>query len=481
MAGLFNSPDDVRQAESNALRTQSPQQILQGSIFNLGNVGGKAITRGVSGLIGERADTRSAAEKQSEQVQKLARQIDFRDPKSIEAGANSMNQAGFQTEAFKLLELLPTPPKPKDQHSFITNPNAPQGTDGTIWSEVVKAPDGSDAKTVQYRLQLNQATNKVEKISIGEQGQSETTDTGGGASRASVFGGIDLNVDQRNTLVGQLAAQPAFSGAFGDASEEDMVALPGLVLSIAEQLKKEQVGRAIQLKGEGRVSEDQMNFMFSPLNDSKFIQQGLEMFIEGGGFNQNIDEDLIGAGSVEMNPFIRTDDLPTLRENAVFRQDLDNEMDAIGLDDSGQIKGFVGGNPKTGEFRLDHFSPEQMRRSFQNMPKTNDDMAQKLKDEYGVTFTPAMLESHAASWDFLREDETGFVESYLAANVRPDEGKRFFANRILKMTEGHNAAGIASATRMKAYLDRIGRSPVERAEVLKRPVEGGRRQQLGIQ
>ena len=456
MAGLFNTPQDVQDAYEMQRRTLSPQQQLQGSLFNLGNVGGDAFQRGAFNT-----DTRSPQELKAAQVQEIARTVDWKDPLSIKNGMNAFNQAGFQQEAFAMEKLLPRQVAAKTPKSFgfITNPNAKEGTDPSIWEETITSPDGSGSKNVRYRLQQEAGSSQVTKVGIGEQG-NVAADSGG--ARDMVFGGIKIGDLELDTMVGKFAAQPAFKTVLGNATDADMKGLPGLVKSLAEQEKSRQLAIALQ----SDFSQDQMSFLFGDLADRRFMEQAFNTFIEGGGFNNNISE-AVGEGSVSISGNT-VNDLATAQKNQEFNNTLPEAMDKVGLNPDGSIKGFVVGDPNKGEFLLQNFTPEGMRRNFANLQSmTNEQFAAKLKSENGVQFSPNMYESHAASWDFIRENPE-VANEYLKANLLEEEGNRWKAARIKEMTEGNNAAGIATQRRITAYLDRLGESREARTKTQER-------------
>jgi len=113
-----------------------------------------------------------------------------------------------------------------------------------------------------------------------------------------------------------------------------------------------------------------------------------------------------------------------------------------------------------GKFVLKRYQPSDLGvRCSGICPESNEEMYQRLKDNFGVDMTPSMFESHAASWDYMREGEgPEYVEQYIRAANTPgsNELSRLKANTILRYTKGQNAAALAHIIRINAYLDRIG-------------------------
>jgi hypothetical protein len=506
MAGLFETPGDVRAAQEQQVRTLSPQQQLQGSLFNLGNVGGKAIARGGFGV-----DTRSPAELRAMKLQELARGIDFRDQNSIRQGMQALNQAGFQDEAFKLDSLLDaptTPRKPDDNYVMLRNPNAGKGANPEIFTETIDSPDGTGSKTVSFFKRFNRANNKIEKIPVGEQANvAPPTDRGDKDPIRAIYGKVSLDAPEQLSMLGQFAGMPQFKAFFGDTDEADIEKLPGLVKNVADQRKASALSVAQRWQSGGQptieeartlfgdVSEDQlgrefqafqadpigsMNRIFGTLGDQRWMREGLSTFIAGGGFNKSIDEELTGGAKVDLNATVDPTNLAALEKTQKFNAELADAIDKTGVTPDGGITGFVAGDADTG-FVLQQFTPEKLRTAFENMPADNAGMQQRLEQKFGVKFGPRSLESHARVWDYMRDAPPGLVSGYMKALMLPEEGKRYAAAKIQELTEGNNPYGVANAGLIFAYMNRIGESEVAKSERLRTPAPGSPRESMGIQ
>jgi hypothetical protein len=105
MAGLFNTPEEVQAAQMAQLRQQGSQpNPLQGGLFALGDALGGAGIRGLGG------STPNPAAQQATQLQQVMKGIDFKNPDSIAAAAQTLNGMGMQPQAFKLLSMVKEKP-----------------------------------------------------------------------------------------------------------------------------------------------------------------------------------------------------------------------------------------------------------------------------------------------------------------------------------------------------------------------------------
>lgn len=463
MAGLFMSPQDAQMMERQA-GGADPYGAATGALFNLGGSVGNAGQRYLGG------DTSTELQRRAAQVQAIAKTVDWKSQESIMNGMNAFNQGGFQEEAFALQKLLTTPGKPVDQYSQS------EPYDQVIQNKTVRGFDRWNAKDDKYEF-----------VKIGE-ATPDTEDAGTPTEpNRNVYDKIRLEKEESDTLFAKLGAQPAYRSVRGNASKEALEALPGRVKSTSEQMKIEglrladswrngaQPTTAQELKDVfgDNLTPDQlmeeykafvaapdrsMNRIFGGLSDGRWIQRGYDRYVTGGGLNRDTNEELIGPGKVDIQPNEQTDYSPVLKENAQFEADKESAMDSIGLDGSGQIKGFVSSDQE-GKFVLKRYQPSDLGKMFRDMPESNEEMYQRIKDNFGVDMTPSMFESHAASWDYMREGEgPEYVEQYIRAANTPgsNELSRLKANTILRYTKGQNAAALAHIIRINAYLDRIG-------------------------
>ena len=135
MAGLFETPQDIRARESQQRaelsRTQDP---LRGGLFNLGHALGGAAQRGIAGV-----ETRSPEELNQRKIQGIVKGVDFSNTKSMFSAANALNASGNTQAAIEMLKLIPEPGTQEKIYGkpFTRNIEAVDPETGNVTSQTI--------------------------------------------------------------------------------------------------------------------------------------------------------------------------------------------------------------------------------------------------------------------------------------------------------------------------------------------------------
>lgn len=431
MAGLFTNPEQVAAAEGAPLSQAGVQDTLRGSLFNLGNVGGRAIRGAVGG------DPRSPAQIRAQKVQELARQIDFKDQASIANGINLMNESGFQAEAFKLSELITDPVDPvptfKEETRTIVDPN----TQETKIIHGIFGTDGSFTKIGEF------ANNPPDE------------DTSGGPNLSqSLFKGLNITDEDSTNMLLRLSDMDEFKSSIpgGGLDDDDVANMKGFVgeiKSVATQMKEADLAKALPLFNAGQISKDQMSLLFDNIADQRYLRAGYKQWIEGGGFNKSIEEGTGGA-NVAVQGQRDVTDLGTLQANSEQVR-LKNEAIA---DVASRVDSLVVGNPGTGEFRLNKMSPQQAGDVFSRMDnKTDEQIMQQLQGQ-GFKFNDQLFETHAQRWQLMRENPVA-VAKFLSLNDSPDLRDAELTRMLNDFDDNNNFPAFAQSAEVFKYLKRL--------------------------
>jgi len=425
MAGLFANPQDVALAEQQAQRSQRPQDILRGSLFNLGQQGGNVLRR----QQGE--ETRSPAQLKAIKLQELAKTIDFKDPESITTGMNTMNENGFQAEAFKLLEALPAPVKAQKQV-----------VDEWIQTEKI---GGSQKKFLFQRDNFGFITKAGEV--------SDKADSSKGSLfkfDSSFQSDVNFDEDSRGSFLGRVANLPEFKSLVDDTDPEQMEQFTGLVQKVANDLKdshRDQIGQAFE---SGQITAQKANLLTSR-SDDFYLNEAYNRFKRGGGFGANIDTGFgIGGADVELSASQDTTDPATLQGNEAR---VAAKKKAV-ADVASRVDQLMVADPRTGGFRLNKMTPQQATEAFSRMDGKTDEALQAQLESQGFQFTPELFESHAQRWQLMRENPVATAK-FLSLNDSPDLQAAEVARHLSDLDDNNNFQSFATSAEIFKYLGRL--------------------------
>lgn len=431
MAGLFSTPEQVAAAEGAPLSQAGVQDTLRGSLFNLGNVGGRAIRGAVGG------DPRSPAQIRAQKVQELARQIDFKDQASIVNGINMMNESGFQAEAFKLGELLTDPVDPaptfKEETRTITDPNTGE-------TKIIKGIFGSDGSFTK----IGEFANNPPK-----------EDTSGGPQLSqSLFKGLNIADEDSTNMLLRLSDMDEFKsilpgGGLDDDDVANMKGFVGEIKSVATQMKEADLAKALPLFQAGHIDKDQMSLMFDNIADQRYLRAGYKQWIEGGGFNKSLDEG-IGGADVVVQGDVDTTNLDTLQANS---EEIRLKNEAL-ADVASRVDQLVVGDPRTGEFRLNKMSPQQAGEVFSRMDQKSDEQIMQELQGQGFQFNDQLFETHAQRWQLMRENPVA-VAKFLSLNDSPDLRDAELTRVLNQIEDDNNFPAFAQTAEVFKYLKRL--------------------------
>lgn len=448
MAGLFMSPQDVLLAEA-AARQQAgaqqggPQSVLQGSLFNLGNVGGDALQRGLG------QSTVTPMQRRAAELQRLAKRIDFADPKSIMAGVNDLNKAGFQEEAMKIYEMLPS----GAQKPVVIDE----------WYEDIKV--GDTTKRVMLQRKSDGSVNQV----AGVQDTASETDPLKGFNLGQEWErDVKFGDFSSETTMNRLINLPDFKG-FGPMADTDdpeaMKPLLGLIQRVANDLKDNHRAGINRAVFNGEISRAEAEASIAP-NDDLYLNEAYKRFVAGGGVYENIDKGFNMAGAdIKLDPLKDTADSGTLERRVAA-----NDKRAKALADVATRAGkLVVGDPKNKQFRLDGLQPEQITSVFSRLDQKEDGAIRTQLENMGFQFTPELYESHAVRWQWMREMPqvtAKFIN--LAGSQDLFDAER--ARLLDQLEDAENFPAFAKAAEILKYIDRI--KPVKAKPKGGRPFRG---------
>ena len=426
--GLFMSPAQVRAAE-NQLRARQAQlqDPLAGAFFNLGNaLGGGAVQ-----LFG--GDPRSPAEIRAGELQALAADTDFSSGQSVMDTANRLNEAGFTNEAFQFLQAIPktvVPPK-------------------RVVDEFVREETVGDT-TKRFIFQRD---NFGFLTKAGEVSDTFSADSNLFQFSSKFLSDVNFDEDIRSSVLNRLANRPEFTSTLpgGGTDVEELAPFTGLIQKVANDLKashRDTIGQAFL---NGNINRQQAE-LAEGLSDDFYINEAFKRFIAGGGVEANIDRDFIGGADVELSGVLDTTDPNTLQQNI----DQGNAKAQAVADVAARTGNLVVGNPKTGEFRLGNITPETAAQVFSRLDnKTDGQIVEELAAQ-GFSFTPEMLESHAARWQLMRENPV-FTATLINLSDTPDLRDSRATELINEFEASNNFPRFASASAIFAYLRRLQR------------------------
>lgn len=427
---LFMSPEDVRIAQQQANASLTPfaaENQIRGSLFNLGGGFGRGLITATGG------DPRSPVEKRAGVLQQAMKGMDFNDPASITATMNQLNDAGFQAEALKLLEALPTPAKPQKTvvDEWVQNEQVGDTTKRFLFQRdnfgfITRVGEVSDT-----------ATNPLKGFALGNEWQRD----------------VQFDDDSRNTFLARMANRDEFGG-FGplpDSDEEELSAFTGLIAKVANDLKDSHRSSINEALMNGQITRFQAESAVAP-NDDFYLDTAYQRFVEAGGVEANIDRGLGMAGAdVAINPNLNTTD-PNSLDAAIERNDRKAKAVADVAAKSGKL---VVGDPRTNAFRMGGMAPEQAAVVFGDMTNKSDEQIAAELGDMGYVFNDELMQSHAIRWQFMREEP--FVTAKfinLADNQDLFDAERAILLRDLE--ENGNFQSFAKAAEILKYIDRLG-------------------------
>ncbi len=101
MAGLFDTSDDVRMFNQDKKSAMSPQEILRGTLFGLGQSGGDALQRFTG------SDPRTSGQKRADALDAHLAGMDLTSRASVLAKVRMLGRKGMFNEAAQLMQLVP--------------------------------------------------------------------------------------------------------------------------------------------------------------------------------------------------------------------------------------------------------------------------------------------------------------------------------------------------------------------------------------
>ena len=191
-AGLFTSPDQIRQKRLDDLAKQqmmvsgsggSWDQLL-GQVAASGNLMANQLTEGVAGMFGMKTKEEANAAK----VQEMAKAIDWNAPEDLNQFAMALNDMGMTKQAVQVLQqrqsVLNQQAADEDRATKIAQGPAPHVEEKTVWiprttskGKPVLDDNGDpvfEPKTIKTYYDWNNTTKKWEK-----RGDAATASEGG--------------------------------------------------------------------------------------------------------------------------------------------------------------------------------------------------------------------------------------------------------------------------------------------------------------
>ncbi len=122
MAGLFDSPEEIKFFENQRSAAETPRETLRGTLFNLGSSGGDALQRYFGG------DPRSPKQRKSDALDEHLRGMDLTNRGSVLSRVQKLGDMGWFKEAAQLMQYAPEAVEPaKVNRSFQDMPNMETG------------------------------------------------------------------------------------------------------------------------------------------------------------------------------------------------------------------------------------------------------------------------------------------------------------------------------------------------------------------
>jgi len=481
MFDLFTTPDKVTYDETQNRKTQPIHEQLRGGLFNMGNSVGNMGQRGVFDT-----DTRSPAQKRAIDLQNIAKGIDFKNPESMMQGANALNEAGYQAEAFKILSLIP---KPSDKLTAIGDPvlQTITGKDGKQQQQYMQRYSDGSWKAVGSDLESQDAA--PEKTGADNFKSGGQFDYGNSA--------LTIHEQQVPLIKSILKSSPEFKESmFGNVelTDEDLAALTGVVFQQANETYRAMHNKITEgFRSHANVNNidpQQMQILQANLTNALDLQMPsvaehvrhtmqalkqsgqLDRFVKSGVASDDLDMNAtVPSGEETLQKAQENVDTNTLQNK--FNKDAGQVVERGSVDQMGGHLG-VQGDPSTNEFRVDKLTHQQAGPLFGNMAKmSNRDAAGQLMG-MGYKLSPELYDAHASRWEYMRENpDAANIYFYgtpngsqggLASVVDDKQRSARITTYLNDLSESKNQQKYLTSLRIFAYLRRIenGKQPIQR-------------------
>lgn len=442
MAGLFTRPEDLmaaQQAEGEALaRSGNPNA---GAFFNLGRSIGGAGNRGLFGV-----DTRSEQMKRSQTLQQVMQGVDLTSPESIVKGIKDLGAMGYQPEAFKLAELLPTPSNKVTYGPVQESMIDVQDDTGNITKKKYRWQRGSDGsirnvESVTSSGELKDPNARFDKISLPE----------------TLKRPIKMEGDLKTHAMTRISKHPNFQGVLNNTELENIMdqGLESEILKVAKQLKQDySKGVATEMAQNPQLPQffwDERAMRGA--SDEEFIDQAIQTLVEAGdeGIGKYIKMPITpGFGGEVDVPLNNTVSAQEAMQAGAFNNTKSAAVAKVATE-AGKL---VVGDPSKGELRLGSLPVDQAKEVFSRIGSvSNEEMAQQLT-KMGFVFNDELFDSHSIRWNYMRNNPRA-ANMFLSTMDTPDyQGK--LASDLLKETlSSGNVQAYAEMAEMFKYLQRI--------------------------
>jgi hypothetical protein len=398
--GLFDTPDQIRQAQQAQLMQQYRAGDMVGAAAaGLGNKLTKAAGYGLFDI-----DPRSKEEIQAQKLQSMMQGLDMGDNASIESHMNKLNKAGFQPQAMQLAGLLRTPTKPGAQWSMLRNPAAGQGEDPYLWTRKIRSEDGKNTTVVSGYWKRNATDGQQNWIPLGsaKDAAEHVVSDSQNPDALVPFRNIKVSDDGRNSMSAILENyrddqtsifMPDFLDPKGEWKMADF-------MGEVQRLAQEQFDANRKLQWEGKLSRKDVDH-----GDSHYLRNALDKVLESGEWDHMLQPEYRmtnrGADTIIQTAAKRR------RQEAEVRDNIAPWAPATGKD--------------AANFRIGSrdMTQEQMDAVFGGWHEGLDDTEMvKRIESIGKKLDPESAQFHFDRWDLMRSNapETAQMLAGLSGN-----------------------------------------------------------------
>ena len=443
--GLFMTPEQVASAERNARIASDPESMLMGQLFNLGHSLSGAGIRAFGG------DSRSAAERRAQEVTDLVGDIDMSDPEALRFAANRLQGAGFTNEALAFADRIRGIKEPKTYGPL-------QGTSVTITDD-----SGNETrKNVFYQQGSDGSFN--ERFSITSSGTISEDSPDGFNFNSKFLADVSLDEASENLFLNRFK-KLVDDQQFGDFDSLDEVTRKGVegeVLRIADQLKVQRMGAALQLaKGlqQNGQTIDQPTFdvlarkVIGP--DTALINEAFNEFVESGRFFNFFKQ-----GVPLADPTAGVQDAtssPNLTELGQLSEATRKKNAATQRVAEAQTK-LVKGNPSTGQFTMANLDFGDAGQVFANLDSKSDEDIRAELENKGFSFSDQMFDTHSTYWQAMRE-QPAITAKFLNLVDSPTVFDGEQARILDELDDANNFQAWAALQQITWYLKRLRPAP----------------------
>ena len=401
MAGLFDTPEQVKQQERQA-RASTQTGPAQGALFNLGHDLTGLLTRALGG------DSTSVNERRAGRIQAEVQDTDFSDRKSVFRAAKRLNDGGFTAEAAQILELMP------DVGATTFGPQTTTETD------IVDSAGNVTTRSVTSQTDSAGEVHKIDAFT----GKAFDDGSGGRAHPQAKLNdtfttGRALPPDIKNGIVNQMQNYRELNGMFSQPDAEEVEAHIGGVQQIEQEHLREERTQAwnqyFKAIDDG-MSTDLAKQLLTTIDASPDRwQKSMDLYRESGLLAANSTNSFMGA---EEAAITKTMPIGELRKKAAIHGRQKEALSKAEREHGGMIQT----DPRGKGFRLSTLPTDLAFKAFGNIENlSNEDLESLFIKEGGYDFTnQASREWHHSNWDRMRQSQQNkdFVKAWFPGTIR---------------------------------------------------------------